>query len=184
MIIKFFGLGFKGYFQDKFNTFDCVIVMISTIDILVTYGLPSSDDSGGSSAISALRAFRLLRVFKIAKSWKKLQDLLKTIGKTLKDVSNFSVLLFLFMFTYTLLGMDLFAYKVAFDDEGNLDIENGSYPDSNFNYFLEAFASVFIILANDGWSTIYFNHYRAGFEAASVIYFVSFLVIGQLILVA
>jgi len=81
MIIKLFGLGLKGYFQDKFNSFDCVIVLISTVDITLTYSLQASEGSG-SSAISALRAFRLLRVFKLAKSWKKLQELLKTIGKT------------------------------------------------------------------------------------------------------
>lgn len=101
-----------------------MIVLISTVDITLTYSLMASDNEG-NSAISAMRAFRLLRVFKLAKSWKKLQDLLKTIAKTLKDISNFSVLLFLFMFTYTLLGMDLFAYKVAFDDDGKLDVENG-----------------------------------------------------------
>ena len=35
----------------------------------------------------------------------------------MKDISNFSVLLFIFMFIYSLLGMELFAYKVKFDDE-------------------------------------------------------------------
>lgn len=35
----------------------------------------------------------------------------------MKDISNFSVLLFVFMFIYSLLGMELFAYKVKFDTE-------------------------------------------------------------------
>ncbi len=71
MVVKLLGLGFRAYFRDKFNTFDCVIVIISTVDIAITYsGLQT--EGGGSGAISALRAFRLLRVFKLAKSWKKL----------------------------------------------------------------------------------------------------------------
>ena len=125
-----------------------------------------------------MRAFRLLRVFKLAKSWKKFGELLKTIGKTLKDVSNFSILLFLLIFTYTLLGMEIYAYKVAFNEKGEVDEENGSYPDSNFNFFIEGFTSVFIILANDGWSTIFFNHYRASSGTITVIFFISLLIVG------
>lgn len=97
--------------------------------------------------------------------------MLVTIGNTMKDISNFSVLLFIFMFIYSLLGMELFAYKVKFDNETGKPIqgvddeiafnENGSYPDSTFNTFMEAFTSVFIVLANDGWSTVYINHHRA-----------------------
>jgi len=45
--------------------------------------------------------------------------LLEKIGMSLKDISNFSVLLFIFMFTYTLLGMELFAYSVKIDIKTN-----------------------------------------------------------------
>lgn len=41
--------------------------------------------------------------------------------------------------------------------------------------------SVFIILANDGWSTIYINHYRIS-GVKSTFFFISLLVIGQFIL--
>lgn len=81
---------------------------------------------------------------------------------TMKDISNFSVLLLLFIFTYSLIGMDLFSYKVKFDKQNKVDLsENGIFPDSTFNNFIEAFVSVFVVLANDGWTKIYFNHYRA-----------------------
>lgn len=52
-----------------------------------------------------------MRVFKLAKSWTRLKLLLQTIAKSLKDISSFSVLLFLLMFIYILLGMELFAVK-------------------------------------------------------------------------
>ena len=100
----------------------------------------------------------------------------------MKDISNFSVLLFLFMFTYTLLGMEMFGYKVKFNSEGKVDLKNGKYPNSTFNTFTEGFASVFIILANDGWSTIFFDHYRAIGPIQALIFFMSLLIIGQFIL--
>ena len=34
MILKLVGLGPKGYFKDGFNIFDCLIIVISTIDII------------------------------------------------------------------------------------------------------------------------------------------------------
>lgn len=79
--------------------------------------------------------------------------------------------------------MELFAYQVKFNEEDLLDLsEEGTFPDSTFNSFVEAFYSVFILLANDGWSTIYVNHYRAtnGFKASS--FFLSLLLIGQFIM--
>lgn len=96
-----------------------------------------SSSSGG--AITALRAFRLIRVFKLAKSWKKFQNLLSTIGRTLKDISTFSILLFLFMFIYTLLGMEIFAFKArVLADDITIDFVNGASPKANFDDFISA----------------------------------------------
>lgn len=80
MIVKQIGLGFKGYFSDTFNIFDCFIVIVSTIDLALAF---TEAGSSGGGAISAMRAFRLLRVFKLAKSWKKFQELLQTILNTM-----------------------------------------------------------------------------------------------------
>ena len=116
MIVKFIGLSPKGYIRDKFNIFDGFIVFLSIVDVVISYSLPSGMQSG-NGAISAFRAFRLLRVFKLAKSWKQLQELLKTIAKSLKDISTFSILMFLFMFTYILLGLELFAHEIKFNSK-------------------------------------------------------------------
>jgi hypothetical protein len=64
--MKITAMGFDLYFIDKYNTFDLVIVLISTMDIIYT-----SVSSTESSAATALRGFRLFRVFKLAKVWKK-----------------------------------------------------------------------------------------------------------------
>jgi hypothetical protein len=55
--------------------------------------------------------------------------MLLKIGMTLKDISNFIILLFLFIFIYAMLGMELFAYKIRFDDENN-PIDLDTIPDS------------------------------------------------------
>ena len=179
MIIKLIGMGFKFYFKDKFNAFDSFIVAISVVDIALTLSNTTTNDGG---AITAMRGFRLLRIFKLAKSWRELQELLKTIASTIKDVSYFSLLLFLFISTYSLLGMQIFGHKMKFNDQDQLDLENGSVPDSTFDNYLEGFYSVFIVLANDGWSTIYFNCYRAVGSAVSTLFFLTLLLLGQYML--
>jgi hypothetical protein len=67
MIFKLLGFGIKNYFKDSFNTFDCIIVITSIIDIFVSNLVDNYD--GGS--LTALRTFRLLRIFKLAKSWQR-----------------------------------------------------------------------------------------------------------------
>jgi len=105
MVVKLVGLGVRVYIKDRFNVFDAVIVILSIVDVSLTYATTAD----GAGAISAFRAFRLLRVFKLAKSWKEFHKLIRTIGNSLKDISNFSILLVMFMITYTLLGMELFS---------------------------------------------------------------------------
>lgn len=134
--------------------------------------------SYNGGAFTALRAFRLLRIFKLAKSWKNLQNLIKTIGRTLKDVSTFSVLLFLFIFIYSLLGMELFGYKAKFNEDGEVDLVNGTTVVENFDNFLDAFSTVFIVLTGDSWSTFYFNMYRATDGYTATIFFLSLIIIG------
>jgi hypothetical protein len=68
MILKLGGMGIKLYVSDRFNIFDSVIVILSILDIIVTYSF--SNFSSGQKAIMAFRGFRLLRVFKLAKSWR------------------------------------------------------------------------------------------------------------------
>lgn len=83
-----------------------------------------------------------------------------------------------------LIGMELFAYRVKFNKNNELDLsENGVFPRFNFNTPFEAFLSVFIILANDGWSQIFYDNYRATEPVSTITFFVCLLVIGQYILI-
>ena len=148
MVIKILAFGLKGYLRDKFNQFDCLIVVVSIADLTVSTAFQFNVEAGG--AISAFRIFRLFRVIKLVKSWKRLQKLISTILRSIKDVSYFSVLLFLFVFIYTLLGRELFAYNIKFDEEGNFSTgKNAKSPRVNFDTFLNAIITIFIVLAGD-----------------------------------
>ena len=74
MVAKLIGLGFKAYASDSFNIFDCTVVMISVVELVLE--VADIQFGNATGAISALRAVRLLRVFKLARSWTSFRDLL------------------------------------------------------------------------------------------------------------
>jgi uncharacterized membrane protein len=75
--------------------------------------------------------------------------------------------------------MEWFAYKAKFNDQGEVDdSENGVYMDTNFNTFLEAFLTVFVLLTGDKWTLIYYKYYRATGPVISSIYFLSLMLVG------
>lgn len=37
MVLKLLGLGIKNYFYDRYNDFDCIIVVFSLVEIIATY---------------------------------------------------------------------------------------------------------------------------------------------------
>ena len=116
MILKLIGLGWSNYKQDGYNIFDAVIVIISLVD----WTLSRIPGLNAGSALNAFRALRLLRMMKLSKSWKALAEILRKTVASLKDISNFSMLLFLFMYIFALLGMELFANIALVDGDDSL----------------------------------------------------------------
>jgi len=140
MVIKLLSNGIRLYFQNSFNVFDFVVIVISLIDMILQ-NLQLS--SGGLSAIRALRIFRLLRVFKLAKVWKSFSYLLATITNTIKKLTYFLVLVGLFLFIYVIIGKEIYAFKMSFSADlvpipEDYDFPKGRFrkgytPDFNFD---------------------------------------------------
>jgi hypothetical protein len=66
-----------------------------------------------------------------------------SICHTIAAVANFIILLFLFMYAYSIFGMQFFAGKLKFNEEGDVDLINGVSPRANFDTLLWAFVTVF-----------------------------------------
>ena len=182
MIFKIIGLGIRGYLRDRFNLFDCFIVILSLVELLMeTVSFGDGISSGGT--LSAFRAVRLLRVFKLARSWRSFQIILIKIANSLKDIANFAVLLALFIFTFTLLSLELFSGNLKFDEQGNLDAARGSSPRTNFDTFVNALTTIFIILIGDDWNTIMMQLVRAN-GYPTLVFTLSVVVLGNFVLLS
>jgi hypothetical protein len=65
------------------------------------------------------------------------------------------------MFIYSLVGMELFAYRLQFDKDHEVDIGGGTSPRQNFDDFLHSFLSVYSVLVGDDWQNIMYDAIRA-----------------------
>jgi len=103
MGLKIIALSPIGYIRDKINIFDGFIVSISMVEMIMF--------SGGSKAVSAFRAvrifrtFRVLRVTRLLRSLKFMTTIMSVINRTIDSFMYIALLLFLFIFIYSLLGM-------------------------------------------------------------------------------
>ncbi|NXY73755.1 CAC1G protein, partial [Glareola pratincola] len=128
MLLKVLVYGPFGYIKNPYNIFDGIIVVISVWEIVGQQG-------GG---LSVLRTFRLMRVLKLVRFMPALQRQLVVLMKTMDNVATFCMLLMLFIFIFSILGMHLFGCKFASERDGD------TLPDrKNFDSLLWAIVTVF-----------------------------------------
>jgi len=161
LVLKVGGLGFNEYAADRFNLFDAAVVLISIIELA----------AAGSGSLSALRAFRILRVLKLIRSWTSLQNFLYTVYLTVLDLGNFSFIVFLAIFIFALLGMQLFGGRMC-------GLDDGEVPRHNFDTLLWALVTVFQVLTGEDWNAVMYDGMAANGNS-SALYFVLLLVIGN-----
>uniref|UniRef100_A0A671YMJ1 Calcium channel, voltage-dependent, T type, alpha 1H subunit a n=1 Tax=Sparus aurata TaxID=8175 RepID=A0A671YMJ1_SPAAU len=159
--------GLFGYIRNPYNIFDSIIVIISVWEII-------GQADGG---LSVLRTFRLLRVLKLVRFLPALRRQLVVLMKTMDNVATFCMLLMLFIFTFSILGMHLFGCKFS------LKTENGdTIPDrKNFDTLLWAIVTVFQILTQEDWNVVLYNG-MASTSPWAALYFVALMTFGNYVL--
>ncbi|CAI2380762.1 unnamed protein product [Moneuplotes crassus] len=170
LVVKLIGLGFKLFIIDKFNIFDAFIVLISYIELIFV---------GGGGAYTSLRAFRLFRIFKVFRVG-RLRIQIDCITKTIKAILPFILLLLIFMYIFTLMGLQFFAGELKFNENEEPD-PNGTSPRYNFDNFKNAFLVVFILLTGENWNEMMYVTMRALHPIASIYFFIV-IVMGSIII--
>jgi len=95
----------RSYFKEGWNRFDFFIVVISVIELVIT----AFYEFALLMIITLFRIFRIGRVLRLVKRAEGLRVILTTFIITLPQVANIGALLLLFMYIYTILGVQLFA---------------------------------------------------------------------------
>jgi len=164
----------KRYWQDSWNRFDFIIVMGSLPPLFgVEVGVGST----------VFRIFRIGRMFKLVQSAKGLRALFNTFVMSLPAIANVGSLLFLLMFVYSVLGMNMFA-----------DLPRGQYLNDsvNFDDFGQGLILLFRVFTGDSWSNLLMDAIDCGqldgyalstkFNPVAFFYFISFILIGSFVM--
>ena len=174
------------FHSDSLMCFDGMIGIVSMVELVITYTFPTHANAG-SNSFSVFRSLRLFRVFKMAKNWKSLQSLLQTMIASVKEIGNFAILLFLFVFIYSLVGMQLLANRLHFSLDTGVAVgiseegyDTAVIPRSHFDSFFWSIVTVFQILSGENWNVVMYDGWRAQGTVA-VIYILSLIVIGVFI---
>ncbi|XP_036862815.2 voltage-dependent T-type calcium channel subunit alpha-1I isoform X3 [Manis javanica] len=167
MLLKLAAFGLFDYLRNPYNIFDSIIVIISIWEIV-------GQADGG---LSVLRTFRLLRVLKLVRFMPALRRQLVVLMKTMDNVATFCMLLMLFIFIFSILGMHIFGCKFSLrTDTGD------TVPDrKNFDSLLWAIVTVFQILTQEDWNVVLYNGMASTSPWASL-YFVALMTFGNYVL--
>ncbi|CAF4598355.1 unnamed protein product [Rotaria sp. Silwood1] len=198
MLLKIIAEGCLKYIKNAFNIFDGGIVLIGLIELF----------GAKNSGLSVLRTFRLLRVLKLIRFMPTLRRQLVVMARTLDSVAAFLLVLMLFIFIFSLLGMHLFGGEFctleAFNKtsrkpmdlkcrcctcvEWNLLKNSTDLKDltcvqerANFDSLRVALLTVFQILTQEDWNEVLYN----GMEKTSpwsALYFIALMIFGNYIL--
>lgn len=159
--IKILALGLSVYLKSFSNIFDLIVILISCIDIFLTYIMGSKIKllRRGPQMIrivKVLRISKIIRLFKILKPLKKFVDI---IIYSLPAFGNIMALLILIFFIYAIIGFQLFG-----------DLSSGYF--SNFSV---AMLTLFRCSTGEDWPSIMFDCGKANGMFVAQLYFLTFI---------
>jgi len=103
-----------------------------------------------------------------------MQTILGVMARSYKSFIYITMLMFLFIFIYALLGMSLFGGKFNYDD---------GVPRGNYDTFPIAIITVFQVLTMENWQTVLFDSMRGEIDKFMIsVFYISWIFIGNFIL--
>lgn len=209
MCIKIFAWGFyfgedTTYLKNNWNRIDFVLVIISVVDLFVTYIVHSK--SGVLGMLKVFRAFRTLRPLRVISRAPGLKIVVETLIASLAPIGNLVVVALVFFTIFGILGVQLFKGSFHFCSDEHMKngtaimdktqcIQNGSSWTNkkyNFDNLLQALFALFVFATKDGWVSLMYD----GIDAVGIdkqpkknhnpwafLYFVSFLLIAGFVVI-
>jgi hypothetical protein len=103
-LVKILGHG-KYYFREKWNVFDFSIALMSGLFAVSEFAL----ELKMPSSLQVVRTLRISRVLQLFRNLKMMQLIVTTFFQTIPALINIGSLMFLFIFIYSIIGVNLFA---------------------------------------------------------------------------
>ena len=144
-----------------------VVSIVETAVFPPTCMVASTTEGESGGGLSALRTLRVFRVLKLIRFIPSLRILVATIVAMVQHILPFMMLTSLMIFIFTLMGMQFFANRLRFDDAG-YSLQTGSprwFASSpqrlNFDSFMWAITTVFVVITGENWNEVYYDAFKA-----------------------
>ncbi|KAL4835818.1 hypothetical protein H8958_005992 [Nasalis larvatus] len=187
--LKLVAFGFRRFFKDRWNQLDLAIVLLSLMGITLEEIEMSAALPINPTIIRIMRVLRIARVLKLLKMATGMRALLDTVVQALPQVGNLGLLFMLLFFIYAALGVELFGRLECSEDNPC----EGLSRHATFSNFGMAFLTLFRVSTGDNWNGIMKDtlrectredkHCLSYLPALSPVYFVTFVLVAQFVLV-
>jgi len=183
MGLKQAALGCAGYWADKSNRWDGLIVVVSVIELVANVLAPLT-------FLRVLRLQRVLRMVRLLRSFSGLHEVLTCFGRTLSLMVPLAILLLLYMLVAALIGMQTIGgafsesagYSVApCLGEVCADPRLLPKPRLHFDYFGPALCTVFTLLTGQ-WADAMLAG-AAALGPSCALYYATCVLFGRYVLV-
>ena len=105
---------------------------------------------------------------------KSMQTIIQVMVKSYKSFIYITILMFLFIYIFSLLGMSLFGNQFNYED---------GIPRANYDAFGAAFITVFQVMTMENWQTVLYSSMRGNVNKFMIGgFYVGWIFIGNLIL--
>ncbi|KAK2097238.1 Voltage-dependent T-type calcium channel subunit alpha-1H [Saguinus oedipus] len=200
--LKLVAFGFRRFFKDRWNQLDLAIVLLSLMGITLEEIEMNAALPINPTIIRIMRVLRIARVLKLLKMATGMRALLDTVVQALPQVGNLGLLFMLLFFIYAALGVELFGRLECSEDNPC----EGLSRHATFSNFGMAFLTLFRVSTGDNWNGIMKvvwipagscpplqdtlrectredKHCLSYLPALSPVYFVTFVLVAQFVLV-
>ncbi|CAD8210431.1 unnamed protein product [Paramecium octaurelia] len=167
--LKLMALGAINYMKDTMNIFDALIVCLSLVELFILGGSNGKSSLSAFRAVRIFRAFRVLRVTKLMKSLQFMGFLIKVLTNSFQSLMYILLLMIIFIFIFTLLGMSFFGGQLTYTPSRE-----------NFDNLQSSFLVVFQVLTLENWNSLLYELLLQPLSPViTMIYLVLWIMIGN-----
>ena len=160
---------------DKLNIIDLLIIIFSLIEISI-YEMTINKSFFAFKSLRILRAIRVLRITKLLRFFAFMKVIISVITRSINSIIYLALLLILFIYIYSLLGLQIYKNKISLNKFEN--------QFNDFNSFSNAFITVIQIMTLEGWNNLIYIYLKIKEIKSFItyIYFISWICIGNYVL--
>ena len=124
LLIRIYSFGPRAFWRDSFERLDTIIILLNFIELVYElvdghYSLARRSDTEG---VKGLKILRIFRFFISKKVWRDASSLFIEMFIAIYKVKEYIVTVVVFLIVTAMMGRELMAYRVRFNDNGEIDL--------------------------------------------------------------